>query len=82
MRICPNAATQKQRKKSAYPWKASNRKKNKNKNKTREYSLQRKGKKNLYIYINSENCPAEERENKKKLTPSIESFAQFCHKIS
>lgn len=57
-------------------------KKNKNKNKTREYSLQRKGKKNLYIYINSENCPAEERENKKKLTPSIESFAQFCHKIS
>lgn len=55
----------------------------KTKTKTKLESIHyREKEKNIYIYINSENCPVEKRENKKKLTPSIESFAQFCHEIS
>lgn len=75
VRICPNAATQKQRKESAYPWKASSRQKKKKQNRTVFITEKRK-----YIYIKIGNCLAKERENKKKMMPSVESFLSFATK--
>lgn len=68
MRLCPNAATQKQRKECAYPKKASSRQKG-------LYSIHYIERKNYIYFLLVEIVLLKKEKIRKKKTPSIESFA-------